>query len=51
VTRDELLAKLRALQQDGDTEGAHIDADDALLAYINDPDITEAYRVIDKWYA
>ena len=30
---------------------AHIEADDALLDFIGDPIITEAYGRVDKWYA
>jgi hypothetical protein len=53
MTRDELLAKLREL---GDrvgfgTESDHIEADRALLEYIGDPEITEAFGNIEKWYA
>lgn len=49
MTKDELIEQLRALNED--TEQNHIDADALLLAYINDPDITDAYQAIAKWYA
>lgn len=49
--KTELLALLEALQNSGDTEAAHIDADEALLKFIADPEVTEAYEQIDKWYA
>jgi len=47
-----LLAFLRELGQSSqDEEIAHIDADKALLAFIDDPEITEAFEAIHKWYA
>ena len=51
MTRDELLADLRRAQELDDTEAAHAWADDALLDYINDPEVTRAYGDIKKWYA
>jgi len=51
MTKDELLERLRACAKNGDTEIAHSDADDALIEYINDPEITEAYEAVSKWYA
>lgn len=52
MTKEELLKKLAEIKKyDGDTEAAHGDADDALLEYINDEEISNAYNIIDKWYA
>lgn len=51
MTRDELLEELRWLQDDRDPESAHAEADRLLLAFIDDPEVTEAYRLIDRWYA
>lgn len=34
-----------------DAEADHVKADEALLAYIDDPEISEAFEAIDKWYA
>jgi hypothetical protein len=53
ISRDALLAKLRALEEsgDGDMMRAHMDADQALLAYIADAEIAHAFNVIGKWYA
>ena len=51
MTKKALLDKLRRLAKSDDTEGGHVNADAALLAYINDPDVSEAYHAIDKWYA
>ena len=52
MTKEELIQRLTEIPNGGgDAEEWHIDADDALLAYINDPEISEAYRAIKKWYA
>jgi len=51
VTKEELIAKLKECAANGDLEVAHWDADQLLLEYINDQDITEAYRDVGKWYA
>lgn len=34
-----------------DIEAIHCDADDALLAYLNDDEIKKIYDDIVKWYA
>lgn len=49
--RDACLQTLRHRSRDGDPEVDHRMADDALLTYINDPEITEAFHAIRKWYA
>ena len=48
-----LLDLLRQISKRGDTgpEEDHADADGFLLQYIGDPEITEAYDAIHKWYA
>lgn len=46
-----LLDALEKAKNNSDQEEAHIDADDALIDYINDKDIAAAYAQIDKWYA
>jgi hypothetical protein len=54
VTRDELLEKLREFANDDDArcaEADHEHADSLLLEYINDPEVTEAFRAFNKWYA
>lgn len=51
MTKEELLAKLKELKSNSDCEDAHIEADDALLDYINDQEISESYGAIGKWYA
>lgn len=49
--KEALLKKLKEFKALGDTEAAHGYADDALIEYINDKEITKAYESIDKWYA
>jgi hypothetical protein len=51
MTKEELVALLKAKAKSFDTEGAHSDADDALIAFINDAEITAAYEAVPKWYA
>ena len=51
MTRGKLLLILRAAKADTDTEGAHERADKALVAYINDDEITTAWESVPKWYA
>ena len=51
MTKTELLKILNACAENSDREVAHGDADDALIAYINDPDIEAAYGEVSKWYA
>jgi hypothetical protein len=52
MTKDELIAALRA--QDGeDPESDHYSAEGMLLRYINDDEISEAWRKVSShwWYA
>lgn len=57
MTRDELLKKLRAYKamwgrEQYDSEQIHIDRDQALLEYVNDPEIAAAFNdVPELWYA
>jgi len=46
MTREEALQQLKELIKRRDMETAHILADEILLALINDPEITEAYRAV-----
>lgn len=48
--REILLSRLRSLQLEPDSEIGHIAADDALLVYIDDPEISEAFTAIKRWY-
>lgn len=54
--RAALLARLNELYDDvvekgADQEAAHLEADDLLLEYIGDPEISLAFNVIPKYYA
>jgi hypothetical protein len=52
MTKQELLDALRALKaNESDPEENHVDADDLLLKFINDPEVTEAFNALHKWYA
>jgi hypothetical protein len=61
VTREEAITQLKAIaaEQDErrepggytDLEGGHGEADDILLALINDGEVTAAYQKIGKWYS
>jgi len=57
MTKEELIKELRKINDKlnhliprYDEEDARIEADDLLIAYINDEEITEAYENIPKWY-
>lgn len=54
MSKEELLKELERLRlksEKGDTETAHAEADAALLNFIQDRDVTTAYRLIRKWYS
>lgn len=62
MTKEELIAELKAISAkedagqgtDGrlyDQEDGHIEADNLLIAYINDPEVTDAFNEIGKWYS
>lgn len=51
VTRKQLLKILKEINEIADTEEGHIKADRALIDFINDAEIAEAFEKINKWYA
>jgi len=51
MTKEELIFKLKNLIDSADSEDAHIEADNALVEFIGDPDIAIAFSEIRKWYA
>ena len=51
MNKEKLLEILAACARDMDPEGAHGEADDALIEYIDDAEIKEAFAKITKWYA
>jgi len=46
-----LLKRLSKCKDNNDHHKGHEEADEALLEYINDEDITEAFDDIIKWYS
>lgn len=52
IGRAELLEGLRGLpERKGDAEYFHVMADKLLLRYIADDEVTEAFVVLQRWYA
>lgn len=52
MTKQKLLKALaRCAKKDAPDGDAHIEADAALLAYIDDAEIAAAYERVAKWYA
>ena len=57
MTKEDLLKRFVTAQEQiktqryYDEEDAHKDADNALIEYINDPEIAEAFNKIRKWYS
>lgn len=51
LLKGKLIEYLKELKKYLDIESAHIEADNLLLEYISDDEITEAFNDIDKWYA
>ncbi len=54
MTRDEAIAKLKALQGRGDTEAQHGDADEVLcdlLKTLGYADVVAEWEEVPKWYA
>ncbi len=51
MNKEQLIQRLKDLQEFGDIEVAHSMADKALIAYINDPEVTKLFEEMEKWYA
>lgn len=54
MTKQELINELTRIAETyngKDQEAGHVHADEALLAYINDDDVTVAYSKIEAWYS
>lgn len=55
MTKQELIEALKEIKESQnkfiDQECDHIKADELLLQYINDENITRIFESIDKWYA
>lgn len=51
MTKEQLIKRLKELSEGGDVEINHGEADDLLLEFIGDKEISDAYNEIEKWYA
>lgn len=53
MTKPELLQQLEELKtlSIAEPDSAHSEADMVLLEYINDPDISEVFLNIKRWYS
>lgn len=54
TTKEEAIARLKACQEDGDQEMAHINADAVLCDLLRDlgyEEVVQAWADVDKWYA
>lgn len=51
MTKGELIKRLIVLQDSGDPEAAHAEADRLLIEFINEPDVAAAYDGITWWHA
>lgn len=55
MTKQELIKALKNIKKEqnkfADEECDHIKADELLLQYINDENVTKAFESINKWYA
>ena len=51
ISKAEAIAVLQELAGLQDVEIAHAEADEALLMYLNDKDIQEAFEEVPRWYA
>lgn len=54
MTREHAIAELKKLQELGDTEAAHSDADEVLcklLSALGYQDVVDEWEKVDKWYA
>lgn len=49
--KEKLIERLIEIRKKYDPEYGHQEADDLLLGYINDDDISQAFNDIEKWYA
>lgn len=54
LTKEEAMKMIKEAQENGDTEGAHGSADDALcgfLEHLGHADLVAEWHKVDKWYA
>lgn len=56
MSKEDLIAALKAIKAEQNLKGGyieqnHLDADSLLLAYINDPEVTEIFTDLERWYS
>lgn len=51
MTKQELIVILEKCAEDSDIETAHIIADESLIDFIADAEVSKAFDAITKWYA
>ncbi len=51
VTKKELIIALEEEAKNDDREKAHQKVDDLLLGFINDVEISKAFKKVGKWYS
>jgi hypothetical protein len=54
MTEEDAVKKLMDCQENGDTEGAHVDADNVLCDLLDDlgySSVVAEYRKVRKWFA
>lgn len=49
--RDELIEKLKELKEHDDPASAHELADEYLLSYIGDKEVSELFYNLERWYS
>ena len=50
ITKTQLIKWLTELAEDEDFEQAHLTADDLLLKFIDDKEVTKAYSKVKRYY-
>ena len=50
MDKQELIKRLKELENSNDRECSHIEADCLLIEYINNKEIKGAYGKLEKWY-
>lgn len=51
ISKSDLIEQLKELHDTDDPESAHYEAEQLLLAFIDDEEVTKAFGAVPKWYA
>ncbi len=51
MTKEELIERLKTIQEYNNPEVAHYEADQALLEFIGDEEIKKLFNSLERWYA